>query len=79
MHVCGCVGGWGIFLLQKVLEAFMIILSLLELLYLLSLHAGIFGPKYGPTYGSGYGNNAAGTGLGGPKAANYGTPAASAV
>ncbi|CAK9233932.1 unnamed protein product [Sphagnum troendelagicum] len=63
----------------KVLEAFMIILSLFELLYLLSLHAGIFGPKYGPTYGSGYGNNAAGTGVGGPKAGNYGTPAASAV
>jgi hypothetical protein len=75
----GCVGGWGIFLLQKVLEAFMIILSLFELLYLLSLHAGIFGSKYGPTYGSGYGNNAAGTGVGGPKAGNYGTPAASAV
>ncbi len=57
----------------------MIILSLFELLYLLSLHAGIFGSKYGPTYGNGYGNNAAGTGVGGPKAGNYGTPAASAV
>ncbi len=78
MCVCVWVGG-GIFLLQKVLEAFMIILSLFELLYLLSLHAGIFGSKYGPTYGSGYGNNAAGTGVGGPKAGNYGTPAASAV
>jgi len=43
---------------QKVLEAFMIVLSLTELLYLLSLHAGPFtsgGPGYvDGAYGPGY-------------------------
>jgi hypothetical protein len=53
----------------------MIILSLFELLYLLTLHAGICGSKYGPTNG----NTATGTGVGGPKGANYGAPAATAV
>ncbi len=60
-------------LLQKTLEALLIILSLFQLLYLLSLHSGLLGSKYGPTY-----NNAPGTGVG-PKAGNYGTPAAAAV
>ncbi|KAH9567859.1 hypothetical protein CY35_03G047800 [Sphagnum magellanicum] len=60
----------------KTLEAFLIILSLFQLLYLLSLHSGLLGSNYGPTYN----NNAAGTGTGvGPKAGNYGTPAAAAV
>ncbi|CAM6026476.1 unnamed protein product [Sphagnum balticum] len=59
----------------KVLEALMIILSLFELLYLLTLHAGICGSRYGPTNG----NTATGTGVGGAKGANYGTPAATAV
>jgi hypothetical protein len=59
------------FLLQKTLEAFTIILSFFQLLYLLSLHSGILGPKYGPTY-----NNNNGVG---PKSGDYGTPAATAV
>jgi hypothetical protein len=38
-------------LLQKTLEAFIIILGFFELLYFLSLHAGtILGESYGPTY-----------------------------
>ncbi len=61
-------------LLQKTLEALLIILSFFQLLYLLSLHSGLLGSNYGPTY------NNAGTGTGvGPKAGNYGTPAAAAV
>jgi hypothetical protein len=59
------------FLLQKTLEAFTIILSFFQLLYLLSLHSGILGSKYGPTY-----NNNNGVG---PKAGHYGIPAATAV
>jgi hypothetical protein len=59
------------FLLQKALEAFIIILSFFQLLYLLSLHSGILGSKYGPTY-----NDSNGVG---PKARDYGTPAATAV
>ncbi|CAK9212816.1 unnamed protein product [Sphagnum troendelagicum] len=55
----------------KTLEAFTIILSFFQLLYLLSLHSGILGPKYGPTY-----NNNNGVG---PKSGDYGTPAATAV
>ncbi len=63
--------------LQRALEAFIIILAATELLYLLSLHAGILHASYGPTYRN---NNVAGnTGVTGTKAANYGTPAASAV
>ncbi|CAM6040319.1 unnamed protein product [Sphagnum compactum] len=55
----------------KTLEALMIILSFFQLLYLLSLHSGILGSKYGPTYND---NNGVG-----PKARDYGTPAATAV
>ncbi len=55
----------------------MIILSLFELLYLLTLHVGICGSKYGPNNGNT--GTGAGTGVGGPKGANYGTPAATAV
>jgi hypothetical protein len=55
----------------KTLEAFSIILSFFQLLYLLSLHSGILGSEYGPTY-----NNNNGVG---PKAGDYGTPAATAV
>ena len=56
--------------MQKTLEAFMIILSLFELLYLLSIHGG---------YAMG-GNNAGYAGdRAGPKGATYGTPAATAV
>jgi len=62
----------GFFLLQKTLEAFTIILSFFQLLYLLSLHSGILGPKYGPTYN----NNNNGVG---PKSGDYGTPVATAV
>jgi hypothetical protein len=50
----------------KTLEAFMIILSLFELLYLLALHAGTVTRE-------GYANTAA------PKNPTYGTPAATAV
>ncbi|KAL2622048.1 hypothetical protein R1flu_002253 [Riccia fluitans] len=36
---------------HRVLEAFVIILSFMQLVYILVLHAGVFGgPKYGPTY-----------------------------
>jgi hypothetical protein len=63
--------------MQKALEALMIILSLFELLYLLTLHVGICGSKYGPNNGNT--GTGAGTGVGGPKGANYGTPAATAV
>jgi hypothetical protein len=45
------IAGKCIILLQKTLEAFIIILGLFELLYFLSLHAGtILGEEYGPTY-----------------------------
>lgn len=55
--------------LQKTLEAFIIILSLFELLYHLSIHGGFMA-----------GNNAAYAGdRAGPKGATYGTPAATAV
>jgi len=63
-----------VFVLQKTLEAFIIILAFFQLLYLLSLHAGILGSNYGPTYEAA----APGTGVG-PKTPNVGTPAASAV
>jgi hypothetical protein len=53
----------------KALEALMIILSFFELLYLLSLHAGI------ATENMGAGNNRSGLKGGN----NYGTPAAAAV
>ncbi|KAH9550666.1 hypothetical protein CY35_10G083300 [Sphagnum magellanicum] len=52
----------------KTLEALMIILAFFELLYLLSLHAGLVAD-----------NNVAANNRTGPKAGNYGTPAASAV
>lgn len=55
--------------LQKTLEAFIIILSLFELLYHLSIHGGFMA-----------GNNAGYAGdRAGPKGATYGTPAATAV
>jgi len=53
----------------KTLEAFMIILSLFELLYLLALHLGRVNHD-------GYGNTATGRNVKDP---NYGTPAATAV
>jgi cytochrome bd-type quinol oxidase subunit 2 len=53
----------------KTLEAFMIILSLFELLYLLALHLG-------KVNRDGYGNAPAGRNVKDP---NYGTPAATAV
>ncbi|GLT76600.1 hypothetical protein SLA2020_482520 [Shorea laevis] len=43
------IGGWRGWRL-RVLEAFIIILSLTELLYVLLLHAGIFSSRYGPGY-----------------------------
>ncbi|KAH9538536.1 hypothetical protein CY35_15G011500 [Sphagnum magellanicum] len=54
----------------KTLEAFIIILAFFELLYLLSLHAGIMADNRAPD------NTTARTG---PKTGNYGTPAAAAV
>jgi hypothetical protein len=67
---------FGIFL-QRALESFIITLAANELVYLLCLHAGILNASCGPTYRN---NNVAGnTGGAGTKAANYGTPAASAV
>jgi hypothetical protein len=67
---------FGIFL-QRALESFIINLAATQLIYLLSLHAGILYPSCGPTYR----NNtvARNTGVTGTKDANYGTPAASAV
>ncbi|XAR48908.1 hypothetical protein NMG60_11031891 [Bertholletia excelsa] len=41
--------GWRL----KILEAFVIILTFTELLYLLLLHAGIFSSRYGPGYRDG--------------------------
>lgn len=38
------------FFLQKVVEAFTTILAAFELLYLLSLHVGVFGGDYGPAH-----------------------------
>ncbi|CAM6051863.1 unnamed protein product [Sphagnum compactum] len=72
IHVCTGLSGT-----LRALEAFIIILAATELLYLLSLHAGILHASYGPTYRN---NTVAGnTGVIGTKDANYGTPAASAV
>jgi hypothetical protein len=55
----------------------MIILGIVQLLYVLALHAGHFlGPNYGPPHG----NTAATPGTGeGPKTGNYSTSAASDV
>ena len=50
-------------MLQKVVEALMIILALFELLYLLSLHLG-FGRAGHNNSGVGYNNGAAGAGIG---------------
>lgn len=50
--------GWRL----KVLEAFIIILTFTELLYLLLIHAGMISSRYGPGYrDTGYGNGAPGT------------------
>ncbi|KAK2643785.1 hypothetical protein Ddye_018980 [Dipteronia dyeriana] len=43
------IGGWRGWRL-KVLEAFIIILTFTELLYLLLLHAGLYSTRYGPGY-----------------------------
>jgi len=43
------IGGWRGWRL-RVLEAFIIILTLTELLYVLALHAGLFSSRYGPGY-----------------------------
>lgn len=60
---------------QRVLEAFTIILAFTQLLYLLSLHAGLLGDKYGPP------SSSASTGTGGQflEKPPHGTPAAAAV
>ncbi|CAK9214640.1 unnamed protein product [Sphagnum troendelagicum] len=59
----------------RVLEAFTIILAFTQLLYLLSLHAGLLGDKYGPP------SSSASTGTGGQflEKPPHGTPAAAAV
>ncbi|KAG8369769.1 hypothetical protein BUALT_Bualt14G0048100 [Buddleja alternifolia] len=44
------IGGWRGWRL-RVLEAFVIILGVTQLLYVLLLHAGIFSSRYGPGYG----------------------------
>jgi hypothetical protein len=68
----------------KVVEAFTVILAVFELLYLMSLHAGILGGEYGPSYTN---NNTSATATG-PAASNniavsekhlHGTAAAAAV
>jgi hypothetical protein len=68
----------------KVVEAFTVILAVFELLYLISLHAGILGGEYGPSYTN---NNTSATATG-PAAGNniavsekhlHGTAAAAAV
>lgn len=43
------VGGWRGWRL-KMVEAFIIILTVTELLYLLLLHAGLYSSRYGPGY-----------------------------
>ncbi|KAK3187718.1 hypothetical protein QYF36_016110 [Acer negundo] len=43
------IGGWRGWRL-KILEAFIIILTFTELLYLLLLHAGLYSTRYGPGY-----------------------------
>jgi hypothetical protein len=60
---------------QRVLEAFTIILAFTQLLYLLSLHAGLLGDKYGPP------SSSASTGTAGQflEKPPHGTPAAAAV
>ncbi len=46
---------------QKVVEAFTVILAVFELLYLISLHAGILGGEYGPSYTNNNNTNATAT------------------
>jgi hypothetical protein len=45
----------------KVVEAFTVILAVFELLYLISLHAGILGGEYGPSYTNNNNTNATAT------------------
>jgi hypothetical protein len=47
---------------QKVVEAFTVILAVFELLYLISLHAGILGGEYGPSYTNNNNTSATATG-----------------
>jgi len=66
-----------LFFWQKALEALVIVLALVQLLYLLALHAGHFlGPNYGPSHGNTV--PTPGTGVG-PKTGIYGTSGASDV
>lgn len=67
------------FLLQKVVEAFTIILAAFELLYLLSLHVGIFGGDYGPAYTTTPGVSAATTGHVGLQGEKHHSAAAAAA
>lgn len=64
-------------LLQKAVEAIIIILAFFELIFLLSLHAGSLGGDYGPAYA----NTASGAGHIGLQAEkhHHGIPAAAAV
>ncbi|KAL2923051.1 Membrane protein PM19L [Bienertia sinuspersici] len=55
------IGGWRGWRL-RVLEAFIIILTFFELIYVLTLHAGMFSSRYGP----GYREPDYGVGMGGP-------------
>lgn len=47
--------GWRL----RVVEAFIIILTFSQLLYLMLLHAGMFSSRYGPGYRDNYGTSAA--------------------
>lgn len=67
------------FLLQKVVEVFTIILAAFELLYLLSLHVGIFGGDYGPACTTIPGVSAATTGHVGLQGEKHHSAAAAAA
>lgn len=60
-------------------EAFIIVLALFELLYLLSLHAGVLGSDYGPSYHNAASAGGANIGLVQGEKHHHGTPAAAAV
>ncbi|KAG0622964.1 hypothetical protein M758_3G137400 [Ceratodon purpureus] len=63
----------------KVVEAFIIVLALFELLYLLSLHAGVLGSDFGPSYRNTSSSGGANMGLAQGEKHHHGTPAAAAV
>ncbi len=84
----GCAADWGLiqacglvipgyfWMVQRVLEAFTIILAFTQLLYLLSLHAGLLFDRYGPP--TSRGGTGTGTGSEFGEKHQHGTPAAAA-